>query len=63
MGGLREMQGARSTGTLIECLSPLEDGTEEERERERERERESTIYSQKEFQRGIKNVIRKILYI
>jgi len=39
MGGLREMQGARSTGTLIECLSPLEDGTEEEREREREREK------------------------
>jgi len=28
------MQGARSTGTLIECLSPLENGTQKE-EREK----------------------------
>jgi len=31
------MQGARSTGTLIECLSPLENSIEEE-EREKKRQ-------------------------
>lgn len=42
------MQGARSTGTLIECLSPLEGGTEDE---ERERRRHNLfIYSRKEFE-------------